>query len=53
MQSSAYLRGVYNFVWRNLLHTNPPLCVTEEQLRAVMAIVNDALTIADGASGNV
>jgi len=52
---AAYLRehGVYTYVWRNLLHTNPPLCVTEEQLRAVMAIVNDALTIADGASGNV
>ncbi|MFZ1768333.1 MAG: aminotransferase class III-fold pyridoxal phosphate-dependent enzyme [Caldilinea sp.] len=52
---AAYLRehGVYTYVWRNLLHTNPPLCVTEEQLREVMAIVNDALTIADGASGNV
>ena len=48
---AAYLRqhGVYTYVWRNLLHTNPPLCVTEAELREVMAIVNDALTIADEA----
>lgn len=48
---AAYLRehGVYTYIWRNLLHTNPPLCVTEAELRAVMAIVNDALMIADEA----
>ena len=48
---AAYLRqhGVYTYVWRNLLHTNPPLCVTEAELREVMAIVNDALAIADEA----
>jgi taurine--2-oxoglutarate transaminase len=49
---AAYLRqrGVYTYVWRNLLHTNPPLCVTEVELREVMAVVNDALTIADEAA---
>jgi taurine--2-oxoglutarate transaminase len=48
---AAYLRqhGVYTYVWRNLLHTNPPLCVTEAELREVMTIVNDALAIADEA----
>ena len=50
---AAYLRahGVYTYVWRNLLHTNPPLCVTEAELREVMAIVNDALALADAAVG--
>ena len=48
----AYLRerGVYTYVWRNLVHTNPPLCVTADQLRAVFEIVNDALTVADDAA---
>lgn len=46
----AFLRekGVYNFTWRNLLHTNPPLCVTEAELREVFAIINEALAITDG-----
>jgi taurine--2-oxoglutarate transaminase len=39
--------GVYTYIWRNLLHTNPPLCVTEEQLREVFAVVNEALVIMD------
>ncbi len=42
-------KGVYAFTWRNLLHTNPPLCVTEAELREVFAIVNEALSIADAA----
>jgi taurine--2-oxoglutarate transaminase len=49
---AAHLReqGVYTYLWRNLLHTNPPLCVTEAELRETMAIVNDALSIADEAA---
>lgn len=49
---AAYLRehGVYTYLWRNLLHTNPPLCVTETELRETMAIVNGALSIADEAA---
>ena len=52
VQLGAFLRsrGVYTYVWRNLLHTNPPLCVTAEQLRAVFEIVNDALSVADAAA---
>jgi taurine--2-oxoglutarate transaminase len=42
-------KGVYAFTWRNLLHTNPPLCVTEAELREVFAIINEALAIADEA----
>jgi taurine--2-oxoglutarate transaminase len=42
-------RGVYAFTWRNLLHTNPPLCVTESELREVFEIINEALAIADEA----
>jgi taurine--2-oxoglutarate transaminase len=42
-------KGVYAFTWRNLLHTNPPLCVTEAELREVFTIINEALAIADEA----
>ncbi len=42
-------KGVYAFTWRNLLHTNPPLIVTEAQLREVFEIINEALTITDAA----
>jgi taurine--2-oxoglutarate transaminase len=47
----AYLKenGVYNFTWRNMLHTNPPLCVTEVELRGVFEIINEALAITDAA----
>jgi taurine--2-oxoglutarate transaminase len=42
-------KGVYAFTWRNLLHTNPPLIVTEAQLREVFEIINEALAITDEA----
>jgi len=47
----AYLKenGVYNFTWRNMLHANPPLCVTEVELRGVFEIINQALAITDEA----
>lgn len=47
----AYLKekGIYAFTWRNLLHTNPPLIVTEAQLREVFGIINEALAITDEA----
>ena len=41
-------KGIYAFTWRNLLHTNPPLSVTEAELREVFAIINEALAITDG-----
>ena len=47
----GYLKenGVYAFTWRNMLHTNPPLCVTEAELREVFEIINKALEVADAA----
>jgi taurine--2-oxoglutarate transaminase len=45
----AFLReqGVYTYIWRNLLHTNPPLCVTEGQLREAFVVVDEALVMMD------
>lgn len=47
----AYLKekGVYAFTWRNMLHTNPPLCVTEAELKEVFGVINEALAITDEA----
>ncbi len=48
---TTYLKdnGVYNFVWRNMLHTNPPLTATESELKEVFEIINKALEITDQA----
>jgi taurine--2-oxoglutarate transaminase len=48
---AAYLReqGMYAFVNWNNLFTNPPLCITEPQLREAFAIIDGALAIADAA----
>jgi taurine--2-oxoglutarate transaminase len=45
----AYLRdnGMYAFVNWNNLFTNPPLCITEEQLQESFAIIDRALEITD------
>jgi taurine---2-oxoglutarate transaminase len=45
----AYLRehGIYAFVNWNNLFTNPPLCITEEQLREAFAVIDRALEITD------
>jgi taurine---2-oxoglutarate transaminase len=45
----AYLRenGMYAFANWNNLFTNPPLCITEEQLRESFAIIDRALEITD------
>lgn len=45
----AFLRqeGMYAFVNWNNLFTNPPLCITEEQLHESFAIVDRALEITD------
>jgi taurine--2-oxoglutarate transaminase len=40
-------KGVYAFAWRNMLHTNPPLCTTEAELREVFEIINEGLAITD------
>ncbi len=50
-QLGAYLRenGVYALTWRNLLHTNPPLIVSEAELREVFEVIDKALAITDAA----
>jgi taurine--2-oxoglutarate transaminase len=41
--------GLYTFVRWNTFFTNPPLCITEEQLREGFAIIDRALEITDKA----
>jgi taurine--2-oxoglutarate transaminase len=47
----AFLReqGMYVFANWNNLFTNPPLCITEDQLHASFAIIDRALEITDAA----
>jgi taurine--2-oxoglutarate transaminase len=46
-----YLRehGVYAMLANNSIHTNPPLCITEEQLAEGFEVIDAALGIADQA----
>jgi len=46
-----YLRehGLYTMISNNSIHTNPPLCITEEQLAEGFGIIDGALDIADQA----
>jgi taurine---2-oxoglutarate transaminase len=41
--------GLYTFVRWNTFFTNPPLCITEEQLRDAFAIIDRGLEITDKA----
>jgi taurine--2-oxoglutarate transaminase len=41
--------GLYTFVRWNYFFTNPPLCITEEELREGFAIIDKALAITDAA----
>jgi len=41
--------GLYTFAPNNSIHTNPPLCITEEQLTEGFEIIDRALDIADQA----
>ncbi|HEU5088661.1 MAG TPA: aminotransferase class III-fold pyridoxal phosphate-dependent enzyme, partial [Roseiflexaceae bacterium] len=49
----AYLReqGLFTFVRWNTVFVNPPLCITEEQLREGLAIIDRGLEIVDKAVG--
>ncbi|MGZ7032827.1 MAG: aminotransferase class III-fold pyridoxal phosphate-dependent enzyme [Thermoanaerobaculia bacterium] len=42
-------KGMYVFVNWNNLFTNPPLCITEEQLRDAFKVIDAALEITDAA----
>ncbi len=46
-----YLRqhGLYTMIANNSIHTNPPLCITEEQLAGGFEVIDAALDIADEA----
>jgi taurine--2-oxoglutarate transaminase len=44
-------RGLFTMIRFNGIMTNPPLCITEEQLEEGFAIVDEALEVADGAFG--
>ncbi|MGH2406597.1 MAG: aminotransferase class III-fold pyridoxal phosphate-dependent enzyme [Candidatus Limnocylindrales bacterium] len=41
--------GLYTFVANHMIHTNPPLCITEAQLDEGFQIIDAALDIADEA----
>ncbi len=41
--------GLYTFVRWNTFFTNPPLCITEDQMREAFAIIDKALEITDRA----
>lgn len=47
----AFLRehGIYAFANWNNLFTNPPLCITEEQLKEAFGVIDRALEITDAA----
>ncbi|HSY48209.1 MAG TPA: aminotransferase class III-fold pyridoxal phosphate-dependent enzyme [Thermoanaerobaculia bacterium] len=48
---NAFLKenGMYAFINWNNLFTNPPLCITEEQLRNAFTLIDRALEITDAA----
>ena len=49
IQVAARLRqlGMYTFVRWNYVFIAPPLCITREQIDEGLAMISDALTIAD------
>ena len=44
-------RGLFTMVRFNGIMTNPPLCITEEQLDEGFAIIDEVLSVADAAMG--
>ena len=42
-------RGLFTMIRFNAIMTNPPLCITPEQLDEGFAIIDDVLSIADAA----
>jgi len=42
-------QGLYTFVRWNTFFTNPPLCITEEELREAFGIIDEGLTRVDAA----
>ena len=50
-QVPARRTGLYTMLPNNSIHTNPPLCITEDQLAEGFEIIDRALEIADQAVG--
>ena len=44
-------RGLFTMVRWNGIMTNPPLCITEEQLQDGFGVIDEALAVADAATG--
>ena len=44
-------RGLFTLLLGNLVTVSPPLCITEEELRAGLQIIDEALYIADQSLG--
>jgi taurine---2-oxoglutarate transaminase len=44
--------GLYTMVANNSVHTNPPLCITEDQLAEGFEIIDRGLEIVDHAVGS-
>ena len=49
--AAAYLyeHGLYHFTPGNLIFTNPPLIINEQQLKTAFNVINEALAITDKA----
>ena len=49
MKLNSYLRekGIYAMIHWDMLHTNPPLCITEEELDEIFEVLDKALYIVD------
>ena len=46
-RGAAQKAGLYTMIANNSIHTNPPLCITEDQLAEGFEIIDRALDIAD------
>ena len=49
MEPMAPFEGLFTFLRWHYFFTNPPLCITEEELREGIAIIDRALEITDQA----
>jgi taurine---2-oxoglutarate transaminase len=50
VNSALMERGLFTMVRWNGIMTNPPLCITEEQLQEGFGIIDEALAVADAAT---
>jgi len=41
-------KGLFHFAYQHMLHTNPPLCINEQELKEGFAIIDEGLKLVDG-----